>query len=43
MVPEPYAALQSAASGAVAIKVPNSDFTTGSLSLVSSNLRLTAV
>ncbi|MBT4897214.1 MAG: DUF2793 domain-containing protein [Rhodobacteraceae bacterium] len=43
MVPEPYAALQRAASGAVNIKVPNSDFTTGSLSLVSSNLRLTAV
>ena len=43
MVPEPYAAMQSAASGAVDIKVPNSDFSTGSLSLISSSLRLKAV
>ncbi|MAB87601.1 MAG: hypothetical protein CML51_10015 [Rhodobacteraceae bacterium] len=43
MAPEPYAAMQSAASGAIDIKVPNSNFTAGYLSLIPSNLRLTAV
>ena len=32
MAPEPYAAMQAAASGGVDIKVPDPDFTTGSLS-----------
>ena len=43
MAPEPYAAMQAAASGGVDIKVPDPDFTTGSLSLITSSLRLKAV
>ena len=43
MAPEPYAAMQAAASGDVDIKVPDPDFTTGSLSLITSSLRLKAV
>ena len=43
MTPEPYAATQKAASGAVDIKVPDPDFATGSLSLVPSSLRLEAL
>uniref|UniRef100_UPI00326092FA DUF2793 domain-containing protein n=1 Tax=Planktomarina temperata TaxID=1284658 RepID=UPI00326092FA len=43
MAPEPYAAMQATASGGVDIKVPDPDFTTGSLSLITSSLRLKAV
>ena len=43
MAPEPHAAMQAAASGGVDIKVPDPDFTTGSLSLITSSLRLKAV
>ncbi|MDA8830654.1 DUF2793 domain-containing protein [Planktomarina temperata] len=43
MAPEAYAAMQAAASGGVDIKVPDPDFTTGSLSLITSSLRLKAV
>ena len=43
MAPEPYAAMQAAASGGVDIKVPDPDFTTGSLPLITSSLRLKAV
>jgi hypothetical protein len=43
MTPEPNAATQKAASGAVDIKVPDPDFATGSLSLVPSSLRLEAL
>ena len=43
MTPEPYAATQKAASGAIDIMVPDPDFATGSLSLVPSSLRLEAL
>lgn len=43
MAPEPHAAMQAATSGGVDIKVPDPDFTTGSLSLITSSLRLKAV
>ena len=43
MTPEPYAATQKAASGAIDIMVPDPDFATGSLSLVLSSLRLEAL